>query len=76
MMRAASILCGLLAIGLLGYAGYRYAVERDPARDAPLTVHEPDRDLGDQPCSPPVPVSFRISNNTAQAIRILGLVPG
>ena len=76
MMRMASVLCGLLAIGLLGYAGYQYIVDHDSLSEATLTVHEPDRDLGSQPCDIAVPVSFRLTNASSQPIRILGLVPG
>jgi hypothetical protein len=74
-MRTASVLCGLLALGLLGYAGYRYAVDRDPPSGATLIVHEPDRDLGPQPCGAAVPVSFRLTNASSQPLQVFGLVP-
>jgi hypothetical protein len=70
-----SILCGLLAIGLLGYAAYRYTVEEGPP-GVSLTVQDPDRDLGSSPCDATVAVSFRIANTSAQPVRIVGLVPG
>jgi hypothetical protein len=81
-MRAASIVFGLLAIGLLGYVGYRYASDHDPSvgipspiASPPITVEEPDKDLGSQPCESEVPVRFVVKNVTAQPVRILGLVP-
>jgi hypothetical protein len=76
MMRATSLLCGIVASGLIGYAGYQYARERHLSSGGTLIVPEPDRDLGQQPCGQPVSVSFRIYNTSAQPVRIVGLVPG
>ena len=73
-MRTASIVCGLLAIGLLAYTGYRYVVDEYPPGEA-ITVHEPDRDLSSQPCET-VSVCFRITNGSLQPIRVVGLAPG
>lgn len=75
MMRMASVVCGLLAVGLLGYASYRHAVDGEPPGPA-IVIHEPNRDLGTQPCEAVVPVSFRIANVSSQSVRVLGLAPG
>lgn len=74
-MRTASVLCGLLSIGLLGYVGYRYAVDCDPPPSQAILVHDPDRDFGPQPAETVIPVRFRISNASSQPIRVLGLAP-
>lgn len=75
-MWKASLACGLLALGLLGYAGYRYAVDQDTPPRPPLVVDQPDRDLGAQPSEACVPVWFRITNRTSQPVQVSGLVPG
>ncbi|MHB1426626.1 MAG: hypothetical protein ACYC3I_25985 [Gemmataceae bacterium] len=76
MMRLASLVCGLLSIALLGYAGYCKFAESEPPQAAELVVQDPERDLGSQPCGEMVAVQFRIKNPSAQSIRIVGLVPG
>ena len=77
MMRLASIVFALLAVGLLGYAGYRYfSDEPEPPPGQALVVHEPARDVGAHPCDAAVPVRFRITNRSSQPVRVLGLVPG
>lgn len=75
-MRAASVICGLLAVGLLGLAGYKYAIDREPPSGAALVVHDPDRNLGSQPCETVVPVRFRLTNELSRPVRVVGLVPG
>ena len=76
MMGKASVTFGLLAVGLLGFAGYRYATDCDPPPGESLVVHEPDRDLGSRPCEEDFAARFRITNASSQPIRVLGLVPG
>lgn len=76
MMRAASILCGLLTVGLLGLAGYGYIEDRDPPPGISLVVLDPDRDLGPRPCGAVIPVRFRVVNRSPRPIRVLGLAPG
>ena len=74
MMRTASVAFGLLAVSLLGFAGYRYVTDRaSPPVDA-LVIHEPDRDLGSQPCETEILVRFRVTNVSSQPIRVVGLV--
>lgn len=75
-MRAANWLCGLLALGLLGYAGYRYQVDREPLPGPPLRVKGPDQDIGPQPGTADLPVRFRLKNVALRPIQILGLSPG
>jgi hypothetical protein len=74
-MRTASLICGILAIGLLGYAGYRFAVDRDTPPGQAITIDEPERDLGSLPSETTIPVRFRIANASSQPIRVLGLAP-
>jgi hypothetical protein len=78
MMRMASVVFGLLTVGLLGYGGYRYAFDRDAPEPPPgeaLAVDEPDRDLGAQPQRGEATVRFRVRNRLAQPVQVLGLVP-
>lgn len=77
MMRAASVVFGLLAVGLLGYAGYRYAVDREgPPPGEALALVEPDLDLGPQPRAQALTVCLRVTNRLAQPVRVVGLAPG
>ena len=76
MMRAACLLWGLLAIGLLGFAGYHFVADRDPPSGESVVVHDPDRDLGSQECERVISVRFHITNKSSQPMRILGLMSG
>jgi hypothetical protein len=76
MTGKASAAFTLLAVGLLGYAGYRYATDRDPPPGDALVIHDPDRDLGSQAGQAEVPLRFRITNRSSRSIRVLNLVPG
>lgn len=76
MIRAASVLCGLLAAGLLGLAAYWYAIERETPAGASLAVRQSERELGSLPREEAVSLSFRVENVSAQPIQILGLPGG
>jgi hypothetical protein len=79
MMRMASIVCGLLALGLLGYGGYRWAFDRDvpdPPPGEALVVDEPERDLGPLPREGEATVRFRLRNRSSQPVQVVGLVRG
>jgi hypothetical protein len=76
-MGKASLVCGLLALGFLGYARHRYLTDRaQPSAGEVLTIHEPVRDLGPRACGESVFVRFRITNVSAEPVRIFGLAPG
>jgi hypothetical protein len=76
MMRTISVVFALLGVGLLGYAGYRWANESDVPPGAALVVDEPERDLGEQPCEVDIPLRFRIRNVSSRPVRVVGLVAG
>lgn len=73
MMRIASVVFGLLALVLLGYAGYQYATDRDSSPEPAIVVREPNQDVGPHLCGTAVSVRFLVTNPSSQPVRVLGL---
>ena len=76
-MTKLSVTFGLLSLALFGYAGYRWATDRDdPPQGEALVVEVADFDLGERAEDSTVPVTVRLRNASSRELRVLGLVPG
>lgn len=72
MIVLSRLLC-LVCIALLGYTVIR-GFTPEPESSPMLTVHEPDRDLGNLPVGVHE-VRFKVENSSSLPLRILGSVP-